>query len=66
MKENIFIKQSKYGKDLLKRFNMKNSRSKRTPMSTTTMLDKDEHDKSVNQKLDRDIIGSVIYYRYHI
>ena len=41
MKDRTFIKQCKYAKELLKRFGIKNSESKRTPMGTTTFLDKD-------------------------
>ena len=32
-----------------------------TPMSTTTKLTKDEENKEVNEKLYRDIIGSLLY-----
>ena len=48
MKEGIFINQSKYAKDLLKRFDMDNSSSKRTLVGSTTMLDKNENNKSVD------------------
>jgi len=61
MKDGIFINQSKYVKELLKRFGMKNSGSKRNPMSTTTFLDKNENIKSVDQKIYRGIIGSLLY-----
>src|SRR5256886_9376141 len=57
----IFINQSKYAKELLKRFGMENSGSKRTPMGTTTNLDKDEIGKSVDQKVYRGMIGSLLY-----
>ena len=61
MKERIFINQSKYTKDLLKHFDIDNSSSKRTPMRSTTMLDKNENDKSVDQKLYRGMIDSLLY-----
>ena len=48
-------------KELLKRFGMKNSGRKNTLMSTTTFLDKDENGKNVDQKLYRDMIGSLLY-----
>ena len=40
---------------------MKNFRSKRTLMDTITFLDKDENSKSVDQKVYRGIIGSLLY-----
>jgi len=48
LNDGIFISQSKYPKELLKRFGMKKFRSKRTLMGTTTFLDKDKNDKSVD------------------
>ena len=61
MKDENFISQCMYAKKLLKRFGMKNYDSKSTPMSTTTFLDKNENGKSVDQKLYRDMIGSLLY-----
>src|SRR5436853_7195778 len=61
LKNGTFINQSKYANELLKRFGMYNSGSKKTPMGTTTMLDKDESGKSVDQKLYRGMIGSLLY-----
>ena len=46
---------------MLKRFGVTNSESKRIPMSTSTMLDKNERGKSVDQKLYRYIIDSRLY-----
>ena len=40
---------------------MKNSGSKNTLMSITTSLDNDENGKNVDQKLYRDMIGSLLY-----
>ena len=61
MKEGIFICQEKYTKELLKRFGMENSKIAKTPMSTTTKLDKDEDGINVDQKLYRGMIGSLLY-----
>ena len=61
LKEGTFINQSKYSKDLLKRFGMDNTASKRTPMSTTVSLDKDGNGKNVEQTLYRGMIGSLLY-----
>ncbi|KAH9648834.1 hypothetical protein KPL70_025758 [Citrus sinensis] len=59
--EGIFINQAKYVKDLLKRFDIDDSKTKNTPMSTTTKLDKDEKGKEVDIKMYRGMIGSLLY-----
>ena len=61
LNNGIFINQSKYAKELLKRFGMKNSGCKRTPMATTDSLHKDENEKSVDPKIYRGMIGSLLY-----
>ena len=57
----IFIHQSKYIRDLLKRFDLKNVTPKATPMSVTTKLTKDEGGKSVDITKYRGMIGSLLY-----
>ncbi|KAL6532104.1 hypothetical protein OROGR_014074 [Orobanche gracilis] len=52
-KDGIFIHQSMYTLDLLKKFTMENCKEISTPMSSLLRLDKDENDKSVDQKLYR-------------
>ncbi|KAH9649857.1 hypothetical protein KPL70_026141 [Citrus sinensis] len=59
--EGIFINQAKYVKDLLKLFGIDDSKTKNTPMSTTTKLDKDEKGKEVDIKMYRGMIGSLLY-----
>ena len=59
--KGIFVNQSKYTKDLLKRFNMEDAKPFGTPMSTSTKLDKDEKGKDVDQTLYRGMIGSLLY-----
>lgn len=61
--EGIFINQAKYVKDLLKRFGIDDSKTKSTPMSTTTKLDKDEKGKEVDIKIYRGMFGSLLYLR---
>ncbi|KAF7151181.1 hypothetical protein RHSIM_Rhsim02G0176400 [Rhododendron simsii] len=46
--------QSKYIKDLLKRFDMEKAKPMGTPMSTSTKLDKDEMGKAFDEKKYRD------------
>ena len=41
-KDEIFINQAKYTKELIKRFGLEGSKTSKTPMATTTKLDKDE------------------------
>ena len=49
--EGIFLNQSKYIIDLLKRFRLANVKAYGTPMSPSTKLDKDEKGKPVDVKL---------------
>ena len=59
--EGIYVNQAKYTRDLLKRFKMDDAKPMKTPMSPTTKLDKDESGKSVDTKLYRGMIGSLLY-----
>ena len=59
--DGIFFCKEKYIKDLLKRFDLVNVKSSRTPMSTSTKVDKDESGKSVDIKKYRGMIGSLLY-----
>ena len=61
LKEGIFIYQEKYVKELLKRFGMESSKEAKTLMSTNTKLDHDENGISIDQKMYRGIIGSLLY-----
>ena len=60
-KEGIFISQTKYIKKILKKFGMEFSKEIGTPMSPTCKLDKDEEGHSIDQKLYRGMIGSLLY-----
>jgi len=61
MKDGIFINQSKYIKDMLKKFKMEDMKSIGTPMSSTIKLEKDEKGKEVDKKIYRGMIGSLLY-----
>ena len=61
LKEGTFINQAKYIRDLLKRFNMEEAKTMKTPMSSSIKLDKDEKGKSVNSTMYRGMIGSLLY-----
>ncbi|XP_058010221.1 uncharacterized protein LOC131183464 [Hevea brasiliensis] len=51
--DGIFINQSKYIKDILKKFKMDDLKSIGTPISSTIKLEKDEKGKDVDRKLYR-------------
>ena len=48
--DGIFLSQTKYAIELLKRFNIDGSKSINTPMSTSTKLDIDESGESFDKK----------------
>jgi hypothetical protein len=61
LKEGIFISQTKYTQDLLKRFGMKDAKPAKTTMGTDEHLDLNKGGKSVDQKAYRSMIGSLLY-----
>ena len=60
-KDYIFINQTKYARDILKKFGMDGVKSSKTLMSTTTKLNKDENGKPIDEKQFRGMIGSLLY-----
>ena len=61
MEDGTFVSQSKYAKNLVKKFGLKSSKTAKTPMSTTTKLTKDENGAKVDPTLYRSMIGSLLY-----
>ncbi|WVZ76915.1 hypothetical protein U9M48_024833, partial [Paspalum notatum var. saurae] len=59
--QGTFVHQSKYMRDLLRKFEMADASPQMTPMSTSTTLDADEDGKEVDQKVYRGMIGSLLY-----
>ena len=59
--DGIFINQSKYTKELIKKFGLEGVKICKTPMVTTTKLDKDEEGKNVDIKLYHSMIDSLLY-----
>ncbi|WVZ97190.1 hypothetical protein U9M48_042743 [Paspalum notatum var. saurae] len=57
--EGTFVHQAKYTRDILKKFEMGDSKPMTTPMSTNTALDADEDGEVVDQKESRGMIGSL-------
>ncbi|WVZ75886.1 hypothetical protein U9M48_023907 [Paspalum notatum var. saurae] len=58
--EGTFVHQAKYARDILKKFDMWDSKPMTTPMSTNTALDADEIGEAVDQKEFRGMIGSLL------
>ena len=61
LNDGIFISQSKYIKEMLKKFGMEDYKPVRMPMITSCKLSKDDDSKEVDQKLYRSMIGSLLY-----
>ena len=62
LKKGTFINQTKYIRDLLKRFNMEETKTMKTPTSSSIELDKDEKGKSIDSTMYRGMIGSLLYW----
>jgi hypothetical protein len=61
LQEGTFISQTKYIQDILNKFGMKDAKPIKTPMGTNGHLDLDTGSKSVDQKVYRLMIGSLLY-----
>ncbi|GJY21864.1 retrovirus-related pol polyprotein from transposon TNT 1-94 [Tanacetum coccineum] len=61
MEDGIFFNQSKYIKEMLKKFGLEESKPMKTPMSSDTKLTKDEECESVDSTKYQGMIGSLLY-----
>lgn len=61
MDDTIFISQSKYAKNIVKKFGLESVSHKRTPTTTHLKLTKDEKGVGVDKILYMSIIGSLLY-----
>ncbi|GJT61285.1 retrovirus-related pol polyprotein from transposon TNT 1-94 [Tanacetum coccineum] len=61
MEDGIFFNQSKYIKEMLKKFGLEDSKPMKTPMSSDTKLTKDEECESVDSTKYRGMIGNLLY-----
>ncbi|XP_050913651.1 uncharacterized mitochondrial protein AtMg00810 [Lathyrus oleraceus] len=61
MEDSIFLSQSKYARNIVKKFGMENASHKRTHAPTHLKVSKDENGVSVDQSLYRSMIGSLLY-----
>jgi hypothetical protein len=57
----IFISQTKYIIEMLKRFGMEDCKPVINPMQTSCKLSKDDDSKSIDQRQYRSMIGSLLY-----
>ncbi|GJR56348.1 retrovirus-related pol polyprotein from transposon TNT 1-94 [Tanacetum coccineum] len=61
MEDGIFFNQSKYIKEMLKKFGLEESKPMKTPMSSDTKLTKDEECESVDSTKYRGMIGACVF-----
>jgi hypothetical protein len=61
LQKGTFISLTKYIQDILKKFGMKDAKPIKTPMGINGHLDLDTGGKSVDQKVYRSMIGSLLY-----
>ena len=60
-KDGIFLCQSKYCKEILKKFEMASCKEANTPMPSSCYMDADAAGKGVDQTKYRGLIGSLLY-----
>jgi hypothetical protein len=61
MKQDTFVHQANYTKDLMKKFNMVGLKPLSTPMSMPTVLDLDKNGEAMDQREYKSMIGSLLY-----
>jgi hypothetical protein len=61
LKEGTFLCQTKYTQDMLKKFGMEKAKHTKAPMASSGHLDLNEEGKTIDQKLYRPMIGSLLY-----
>ena len=61
LRNDTFVSQGKYIKDMLKKFGMDDAKSVSTPIGTNGSLDSDTSGNMVDQKLYRSMNGSLLY-----
>nr|GEX44896.1 hypothetical protein [Tanacetum cinerariifolium] len=61
IEDGIFFNQSKYIKEMLKKFGLEDSKAMKTPLSLDTKLMKDEECESIDNTMYRGMISSLLY-----
>ncbi|GJX19424.1 retrovirus-related pol polyprotein from transposon TNT 1-94 [Tanacetum coccineum] len=64
LEDDIFFNQSKYIKEMLKKFGLEDSKPIKTHMSFETKLTRDEDGESVDDTKYRGMIGSLLYLTF--
>jgi len=60
-KDEVYVHQTKYTKELLKKFKLEDCKVMNTPMHPTCTWSKEDTGSKVDQKLYRGMIGSLLY-----
>jgi len=60
-KDGVYVHQTKYTKEILKKFKLEDCKVMNTPMHPTCTLSKEDIGSKVHQKLYRGMIGSLLY-----
>ena len=60
-KNGLYVHQTKYTKELLKKFKLEDCKEMNRPMHPTCTLIKEDQGSKVDQKLYRGMIGSMLY-----
>jgi len=60
-KDGVYVHQTKYTKELLKKFKLEDCKVMNTPMHPTCTLSKEDTGSKVDQKLYRGMFGSLLY-----
>ena len=60
-KDGLFVSQTKYARDLVRKFGMETASPVRNPMGTSTKISADLAGISIDQTLYRSMIGSLLY-----
>jgi hypothetical protein len=63
MKDDIFISQTKYDKELVKKFGLVDCKTSKTPMEIDVNLGVDDGGRSTDIHQYRAMIGSLLYLR---
>ncbi|KAK6143122.1 hypothetical protein DH2020_023470 [Rehmannia glutinosa] len=61
LKDGTFISQTKYTRDLMKKFGMEEKSSVKIPINTSVKMDMDADGKAIDQTRYRALIGSLLY-----
>ena len=61
LKNDTFVSQGKYIKNMLQKFRMDDAKAISTPMGTNGSLDSDANGNMVDQKMYWSMIGSLLY-----